>query len=82
MSSRLDAIMVQEAWHMALGRRKPSAGLMHHSERGSQYAGHAYHRLLDTHGIGCRMSRKAECLDNAVAERFFGRLTRERTAHR
>ena len=82
MSSRLDAIMVQEALHMALGRRKPSAGLMHHSDRGSQYACHAYQRLLDTHGIGCRMSRKAECLDNAVAERCFGRFKRERTAHR
>ena len=81
-SSRLDALMVQEALHMALGRRKPSAGLMHHSDRGSQYACHAYQRLLGTHGIGCSMSRKGECLDNAVAERFFGSLKRERTAHR
>jgi putative transposase len=80
MSSRLDAIMVQEALHMALGRRKPSAGLMHHSDRGSQYACHAYQRLLGTHGIGCSVSRKGECLDNAVAERFFGSLKRERTA--
>jgi putative transposase len=82
MSRRLDAIMVQEALHMALGRRKPSAGLMHHSDRGSQYACHAYQRLLGTHGIGCSMSRQGECVDNAVAERFFGSLTRERTAYR
>jgi putative transposase len=78
MSSRLDAIMVQEALHMAMGRRKPSAGLMHHSDRGSQYACHTYQRLLGAHGVGCSMSRKGECLDNAVAERFFGSLTRER----
>jgi putative transposase len=72
MRRRLEAIMVQEALHMALGRRKPSAGLMQHSDRGSQDACHAYQRLLGTHGIGCSMSRQGECLDNAVAERFFG----------
>jgi putative transposase len=81
MSSRLDTTIVQEALHMALGRRKPPAGLMHHSDRGSQYAYHAYQRLLGAHGIRCSMSRKDECLDNAVAERFFGSLTRERTAY-
>jgi putative transposase len=82
MRSRLDAIMVQEALHMARGRRKPSAGLMQHADRGSQDAGHASQRLLGTHGIGCRRSRQGEGLDNAVAERFFGSLTRERTAYR
>jgi putative transposase len=82
MSRRLDATMVQEAWHTALGRRKPPAGLMHHTDRGSQYACHAYQRLLRMHDIRCRMSRQGECLDTAVAERFFGSLTRERTAHR
>jgi len=82
MRRRLDAIMVQEALHMARGRRKPSAGLMHHADRGSQDACHAYQRLLGTHGIGCRMSRQGECLDNAVAERFFGSLKRECTASR
>lgn len=82
MSRRLDATMVQEALHMALGRRKPPAGLMHHTDRGSQYACHAYQRLLRMHDIRCSMSRQGECLDNAVAERFFGSLTRERTAHR
>jgi putative transposase len=82
MSSHLKAIMVQEAWHMALGRRQPSVGLLQHSDRGSQDACHAYQRLLDTHGIGCRLSRQGECLDKAVAERFFGSLKRERTAHR
>jgi putative transposase len=64
---------------MALGRRTPTTGLLHHADRGSQYAGHDYQRLLATYGIRCRMSRTGECLDNAVAERFFGSLKRERT---
>ena len=65
---------------MALGRRRPVAGLLHHSDRGSQYACQAYQHLLKEHDIRCSMSRKGECLDNAVAERFFGSLKGERTA--
>ena len=65
-----------------LGRRGPVRGLLHHSDRGSQYACHDYQRLLATHGLRCSMSRKGECLDNAVAERFFGSLKRERTDQR
>jgi putative transposase len=82
MQSRIDAALVQEALRMALGRRRPSAGLIHHSDRGSQYACHAYQTLLAENGIRCRMSRKGECLDNAVAERFFGSVKGERTALR
>ncbi len=82
MSSRIDTTLVQDALEMALGRRRPSAGLMHHSDRGSQYASHAYRDLLKKHGIACSMSGKGDCLDNAVAERFFGSLKREWTAHR
>jgi putative transposase len=82
MSQRIDAALVQEALRMALGRRQPSAGLIHHSDRGSQYACHDYQHLLVAHGIRCSMSRRGDCLDNAVAERFFGSLKRERTAHR
>jgi putative transposase len=74
MSSHIDATLVQEALRMALGRR-------HHSDRGSQYACQAYQRLLADAGMRCSMSRKGDCLDNAVAERFFGSLKRERTAH-
>jgi putative transposase len=82
MQSRMDAALVQAALGMALGRRRPSAGLIHHSDRGSQYACHAYQNLLAEHGICCSMSRKGECLDNAVAERFFGSVKGERTALR
>jgi putative transposase len=64
---------------MALGRRGPTTGLLHHSDRGSPYACHDYQRRLATYGLRCRMSRTGEGLGNAVAERFCGRLTRERT---
>ena len=80
MRSRVDAALVQEALRMALGRRGPAPGLIHHSDRGSQYACGAYQELLAAHGIRCSMSRKGDCLDNAVVERFFGSLKRERTA--
>lgn len=82
MSSRMDADLVQEALRMALGRRCPSAGLIHHADRGSQYACRGYQRLLAAHGIRCSMSRKGKCLDNAVVERFFGSLKRARIVHR
>ena len=82
MSHRIDSVLVQTALRMALGRRGPVRGLLHHSDRGSQYACHDYQRLLATHGLRCSMSRKGECLDNAVAERFFGSLKRERTDQR
>jgi transposase InsO family protein len=82
MSSHIDTTLVTDALEMAIGRRRPSAGLIHHSDRGSQYASHAYRNLLAGHGIVCSMSAKGECLDNAVAERFFGSLKREWTSHR
>jgi transposase InsO family protein len=82
MSSRIDTALVQEALWLALGRRQPDPGLLHHSDRGSQYAAQAYQGLLAAQGMRCSMSRKGECLDNAVAERFFGSLKGERTAQR
>jgi putative transposase len=82
MSQRVDAALVQDALQMAWGRRQPAAGLLHHSDRGSQYACGAYQTLLAASGIRCSMSRKGDCLDNAVAERFFGSLKGERTSLR
>jgi putative transposase len=82
MSDHMDTQLVPDALEMALGRRQPNAGLIHHSDRGSQYASHAYRGLLAAHGIDCSMSGKGECLDNAVAERFFGSLKRERISKR
>ena len=81
MSEQVDTTLVQGALEMALGRRQPKAGLLHHTDRGSQYASHAYQALLARHDLVCSMSGKGECLDNAVAERFFGSLKREWTSH-
>jgi transposase InsO family protein len=69
--------IVKSALMMALGRRKPGNGLIHHSDRGIQYACDEYRRLLQSHGMISRMARSGNCLDNAVAERFFCTLKNE-----
>jgi transposase InsO family protein len=56
--------------------------LIHHSDRGSQYASHAFRRLLNAHGVKGSMSRKGDCWDNAVVESFFGSLKQERVQWR
>ena len=71
--------LVSNALRMALGRRQPPPGLIHHSDRGSQYACQEYQALLREHGLISSMSRKGNCWDNAPVERFFGSLKRERT---
>ncbi len=69
--------MVKDALLMAIGRRQPEAGLIHHSDRGVQYACNEYRRLLQLNGMTSSMSRSGNCLDNAVAERFFRTLKSE-----
>lgn len=71
--------LIADALKMAVWRRDPVSGLMHHSDRGSQYAGSDYQTLLEQWGIEVSMSRKGNCWDNAVMERFFGSLKSERT---
>ena len=66
-----------EAWEMAVRDRQPLPGLVHHSDRGSQYASHDYQDALKKRGALCSMSRKGDCWDNAVAESFFATLKRE-----
>jgi len=66
--------LVIEALTMAINLRNPAPGLIHHSDRGSQYASHDFQEVLKTYGIKCSMSRKGDCWDNAVAESFFGTL--------
>src|SRR5262245_50209052 len=61
----------------ALSRRRPPAELMHHTDRGCQYASAEYRLLLDNHGAECSMSRADDCWDNAVAESFFATLKKE-----
>ena len=77
MSEDLRAQGVAAALEMALARRKPRAGLLHHSDRGVQYACERYRSLLSEHDIACSMSRAGNCYDNAVAESFFGTLKTE-----
>lgn len=76
-SNRIDRALVLSALHMAIGRRLPNAGLIHHSDRGSQYASADYRAALDAEGMVCSMSRKGNCWDNAVAESFFATLKTE-----
>ena len=78
MGSRMNAKLVTDALRMAIWRRQPQAGLIVHSDRGSQYASKAYRRLLKVHGFVGSMSRKGDCWDNAVAESFFASLKKER----
>jgi len=82
MSSRMKAQLVCDALKMAIWRRRPTAGLIHHSDRGSQYASKAFRRLLKAHGFKGSMSRKGDCWDNAVVESFFGSLKQERVQWR
>ena len=82
MGSRMKAQLVCDALTMAVWNRRPKAGLIHHSDRGSQYAGHAFRKLLGKHCIEGSMSRKGDCWDNAVVESFFGSLKQERVHRR
>jgi len=82
MSPTMPAALVCQALQMAIGQRQPAAGLMLHSDRGSQYASHEYQALLKQHGIICSMSRQGNCWDNAVMERFFLNLKMERVWQR
>jgi len=77
MSHRMTEELVLDALRMALLRRKPPGGMLHHSDRGSQYAGKAYRWLLCDHGIRCSMSRKGDCWDNAVVESFNATIKTE-----
>ncbi len=77
MQQQMKTELVSQAMHMAITRRQPDAGLLHHSDRGVQYASEDYQRLLRQHGIVCSMSRTGDCYDNAVAESFFATLKRE-----
>lgn len=74
MGDSLDATLAIDALQMALERRRPPPGLLHHSDRGVQYASAAYQKLLTDHGIIASMSRTGDCWDNAVAESFFATL--------
>jgi transposase InsO family protein len=77
MSERITRQLTLDALTMARRSRTPPRGLLHHSDRGSQYASADYRAALDAAGIECSMSRKGNCWDNAVAESFFATLKTE-----
>ena len=74
MSDRITRQLTLDALGMALARRQPPRGLLHHSDRGSQYASGDYQTQLTRHGVVGSMSRRGDCWDNAVAESFFATL--------
>ncbi len=82
MAPSMPAELVCAALNMAIGQRQPTPGLIVHSDRGSQYASNLYQALLGKHGFICSMSRRGNCWDNAVAERFFLNLKMERVWQR
>jgi putative transposase len=74
LDTQLKTSLALEALRMAYWRQKPAKGLIHHSDRGSQYAAHDYQQSLKAFGMIPSMSRKGDCYDNAVAESFFHTL--------
>jgi putative transposase len=70
MAAIQDATLVVQALHMAVVRRRPQAGLLHHTDRGSTYTSESYQALLQHEGMVVSMSRTADCYDNAARERF------------
>lgn len=81
MDKQMTSQLVVHALSMAIKRRKPSPGIIFHSDRGAQYASNQFQSLLARHGIYGSMSRKGNCWDNAVSESFFGSLKTELVAH-
>lgn len=78
MAPDMQATLVCKALQLAITQRQPAAGLIVHSDRGSQYASASHQALLSKHGLVGSMSRKGNCWDNAVMERFFLNLKMER----
>ena len=82
MSTRITSDLVTNALEMAIEQRKPDAGLLHHSDRGSQYTGKPYRKLLAANEMLVSMSGKGDCWDNAPTESFFSTLKREQVHHK
>ena len=71
MAAVQDATLVVQALRMAIARRRPQAGLLHHTDRGSTYTSQEYQSLLQQEGMVASMSRTGDCYDNALVESFF-----------
>jgi putative transposase len=77
MSERMTQNLVSESWLRAVEAKRPAKGLMHHSDRGSQYCAFEYRQLLVRYGVQVSMSGKGNCFDNAPMESFWGMLKQE-----
>jgi transposase InsO family protein len=77
MDEHMEASLAQQAWHMAVSQRCPSADLLHHSDQGGQYTSAVYQQGLATHHCQVSMSRVGNCFDNAAMESFFSTLKTE-----
>jgi len=77
MGVKIDGLLVQKAWKMAIANRHPAKELIHHSDRGSQYTSEAYRRLVEASGCIMSMSRTGNCYDNAAMESFYASLKEE-----
>ena len=82
LGERMTKDLVARALFGAVAHHRPAPGLIHHSDRGSQYCAHDYRRLLNQFGMRCSMSRKGNCYDNAPMESFWGTLKNELVHHR
>ena len=82
ISKRMTTSLVMQALFRAVAAKRPEKGLLHHSDRGSQYCAHAYQKLLRQFGMQASMSRKGNCWDNAPMESFWGTLKTELVHHR
>jgi putative transposase len=81
MADSLATTLASDALKMAVARRAPAEGLLHHSDRGVQYASEDYQRLLETRGMRVSMSGKGDCWDNAAMESFWATLKTELVNH-
>ena len=81
MADHMEATLVSDALRMAIAGRSPGEGLLHHSDRGSQYASDDYMHLLQTHGVEVSMSGVGQCWDNAAMESFWATLKTELVHH-
>jgi transposase InsO family protein len=82
MGERLTRNLVSQSLFKAVAAKRPAEGLIHHSDRGSQYCSYEYRNLLERFGLKASMSRKGNCYDNAPMESFWGTLKQELVHHR
>ena len=82
IGERLTRNLVSQSLFKAVAAKRPAKGLIHHSDRGSQYCSHEYRNILERFGLKASMSRKGNCYDNAPMESFWGTLKQELVHHR